>query len=65
MLAFVVPSFHSKLPPAPAPLAVSMALSPLQMSTLAGEIDAVGFAFTVTVVEAVAEHEPPSVTVTV
>ncbi len=46
-------------------LAVSVALAPMQMLTVAGEITADGFGLTVTVLEAVAVHPFASVTVTV
>ena len=55
------PLLHEKEMP---PLAVSATLPPVQMETVAGEIEAVGSGLTVTVLEAVAEQEPPSVTVT-
>lgn len=61
ILAEVDPLLHEYAPP---PLAVKVVLAPLQIETLAGEMEAVGFGFIVTVREAVAEQEPPSVTVT-
>ena len=47
------------------PLAVSVADAPLQIATVAGEIAAVGTAFTVTNLLAVAEQLAALVTVTV
>ena len=38
--------------------------APLQIETVAGEMEALGGVLTVTLLEAVAEQEPPSVTVT-
>lgn len=43
---------------------MSVALAPLQIATVAGEIAAVGSEFTVTNLDAVAEHPTPLVTVT-
>ena len=53
---------HKYVPP---PLAVSVALDPLHIETVAGEMFAVGFALTVTVLLAVAVHPFAFVTVTV
>ena len=44
---------------------MSVALAPAQIETVAGEMEAVGGAFTVTVREAVAVHPLALVTVTV
>ncbi len=46
------------------PEAVSVVLAPAQTETVAGEMEAVGKGLTDTKREAVAEQEPPSVTVT-
>ena len=62
MTAVVAPVLHEYVPP---PLAVSVALAPAQMETVAGEIEAVGGAFTVTVRESVSVHPLALVTVTV
>ena len=48
----------------PPPLAVSVVFAPLQIDAVAGAMDAVGNELTVTSFDAVAEQEPPSVTVT-
>lgn len=56
------PLLHVYVPP---PLAVSICEFPLQMVAVAGVIPAVGFWFTVTVCEAVAEQFAPMLTVTV
>lgn len=53
---------HAYVPP---PLAVSVALAPLHIVTVAGEILAVGFVLTVTLNVAVAEHPLDAVAVTV
>ena len=61
MLAVISPVFHEYEVP---PLAISVALVPMQIATVEGEIVAVGNEFTVTVLEAVAKHPVPLVTVT-
>ena len=61
MLGETAPLLQEKEEP---PEAERVVLSPLQMETVAGEMEAVGSGLTVTVREAVAEQEPPSVTVT-
>lgn len=62
VIEFVVaPVLHENRIP---PLAVSVMLAPLQIETLAGVIDAAGLERMLTMRDAVAEQEPPSVTVT-
>jgi hypothetical protein len=53
ILSVVAPVLHEKMVP---PLAVSVALAPAQIETVAGEIVAVNASFTVTVLETVAVH---------
>ena len=60
--AVVAPVFHTKDVP---PLAVSVALCPVQIFTVAGDMDAVESGLTFTVRDAVAVHPLISVTVTV
>lgn len=61
MLAVASPVFQEyKVPP----LAVNVALEPMQIAALTGEMAAVGNEFTVTNLEAVAEQPVPAVTVT-
>ena len=62
ILADVAPVLQEKEVP---PLAVSVALAPAQIETVAGEIEAVGNGFTVTGFDAEAEQPLASVTVTV
>lgn len=61
MLEVVAPVFHENDTP---PLAVSVALAPLHIATVTGEITAVGNGLTVTSLDAVAEQPVPLVTVT-
>ena len=61
MLAVVAPVLHTNEVP---PLAVNVALAPLQMFTVAGEMDAVGSGLTFTVRDVDAVHPFTSVTVT-
>lgn len=60
-LAVVAPVLQEKVVP---PLAVSVALAPLQMETVAGKMAAVGEGLTVTCLDVEAEHLLASVTVT-
>ena len=62
MAAVVAPVLHEYVPP---PLAVNVALAPAQIETVAGDIEAVGTGFTVTVRESVSVHPLALVTVTV
>ena len=62
MLAVVAPVLHENEEP---PAAVSVAVSPAQMETVAGEIEGVGIGFTVTTRAVAAVHVCASVTVTV
>ena len=55
------PVFHKYDVP---PLAVNVALSPLQINNLEDEIEAIGKVFTVTVLEEVAVQPLPFVTMT-
>ena len=61
MLAVVAELFHKYEVP---PLAVSVTLAPLQIIAVAGTMEAVGFAFTVTIRDAVAVQLLAFVTVT-
>ena len=61
MEAVRAPVFHEKEVP---PLAVSEALAPLQIEIVAGEIEATGSGFTLTLREAEAVQPLASVTVT-
>ena len=65
MEVVVAPLLHEYEPPAPAPLAVSVALAPAQIETVAGEMEAVGAGLMVTVLESVSVQPLELVTVTV